>query len=124
MSLFLNNPELELVFFKITTSGKREGHLAATTCAFESAKRLIDACSVWCTNSQAIASCILDPDQGAYVISVETPVPLDLVMLHSAVHMDLLESDEDDDRGQASTKRTHNNINRRTRACTAPGRSW
>ncbi|CAM9337349.1 unnamed protein product, partial [Hapterophycus canaliculatus] len=52
---------------------------------------------------QAITSCILDPDQGAYVISVETPVPLDLVMLHSAVHMDFLESDEDDDHGQAST---------------------
>ncbi|CAM9764264.1 unnamed protein product [Scytosiphon promiscuus] len=55
---------------------------------------------------QAITSCILDPGQGAYVINVETPVPLDLVMLHSAVHMDLLESEEDDDRGQASTNGT------------------
>lgn len=70
---------------------------------------------------QAITSCTLDPEQGAYVISVETPVPLDLVLLHSAVHMDFLESDDDNnDRGQASlaghnykehakTPRIHNN---------------
>lgn len=51
---------------------------------------------------QAIASCILDPEQGGYVISVETPVPLDLVLLHSQVHMDLLESSDEDDIGQAS----------------------
>ncbi|CAM9658675.1 unnamed protein product, partial [Pylaiella littoralis] len=44
---------------------------------------------------QAITSCTLDPEQGAYVIRVETPVPLDLVLLHSAVHMDFLESDDD-----------------------------
>lgn len=49
---------------------------------------------------QAITSCNLDQEQGAYVISVETPVPLDLVLLHSAVHMDFLESDEDNEVGQ------------------------
>ncbi len=53
--------------------------------------------------NQAITSCTLVPEQGAYVICVETPVPLDLVLLHSAVHMDFLESDDEDDRGQAST---------------------
>lgn len=53
---------------------------------------------------QAIASCTLDPAQAAYVISVETPVPLDLVLLHSSVHMDLLESNDADDLGQASPK--------------------
>ncbi|CAM9371775.1 unnamed protein product [Ectocarpus sp. 13 AM-2016] len=51
---------------------------------------------------QAITSCTLDPEQGAYVISVETPVPLDLVLLHAAIHMDFLESDDEDDRGQES----------------------
>ncbi|CBN79191.1 Bardet-Biedl syndrome protein 7 [Ectocarpus siliculosus] len=52
---------------------------------------------------QAITSCTLDPEQGAYVISVETPVPLDLVLLHAAIHMDFLESDDEDDRGQATS---------------------
>lgn len=33
---------------------------------------------------------------------METPVPLDLVLLHAAIHMDFLESDDEDDRGQAS----------------------
>lgn len=50
--------------------------------------------------NQAITSCNLDHEQGAYVISVETPVPLDLVLLHSAVHIDLLESDEENEVGQ------------------------
>lgn len=54
---------------------------------------------------QAITSCTLDPEQGGYVISVETPVPLDLVLLHSQVHMDLLESNDQDDLGQASLER-------------------
>lgn len=53
--------------------------------------------------NQAIASCTLDHEQGAYVISVETPVALDLVILHSAVHIDLLDSDEVDEVGQVST---------------------
>lgn len=52
---------------------------------------------------QAITSCTLDPEEGAYVISVETPVHLDLVLLHSHVHMDLLESVDEDDLEQAST---------------------
>lgn len=55
-------------------------------------------CAVTCP--QAITSCVLDPEQGGYVISVETPVPLDLVLLHSQVHMDLLESNDEDDLGQ------------------------
>eukprot|EP00903_Cladosiphon_okamuranus_P008387 g8063.t1 len=52
---------------------------------------------------QAISSCNLDHEQGAYVISVETPVPLDLVLLHSAVHIDLLETDEENEVGQATS---------------------
>lgn len=84
---------------------------------------MTEAATVSYTDSQAIASCILDPDQGAYVISVETPVPLDLVMLHSAVHMDLLESDEDDDdRGQASTNMRHASLYRSAGAYKVHGR--
>ncbi|CAN0376939.1 unnamed protein product, partial [Ectocarpus sp. 8 AP-2014] len=45
----------------------------------------------------------LDPEQGAYVISVETPVPLDLVLLHAAIHIDFLESDDEDDPYSEST---------------------
>lgn len=45
------------------------------------------------------------------MISVETPAPLDLVLLHSAVHMDFLGLGDDDDRGQAS-KRGHKEHNR------------
>eukprot|EP00752_Nemacystus_decipiens_P012116 g10741.t1 len=55
---------------------------------------------------QAITSCNLDKDQGAYVISVETPVPLDLVLLHSAVHIDIidfLEAEEGNEVGQATS---------------------
>lgn len=72
---------------------KREGFKAA----------LLVACV-----PQAITSCILDPEQGGYVISVETPVPLDLVLLHSQVHMDLLESNDEDDLGQASFESANN----------------
>lgn len=39
------------------------------------------------------------------MISVETPVPLDLVLLHSHVHMDLLESNDGDDLEQVIRRR-------------------
>lgn len=49
---------------------------------------------------QAITSCTLDREQAAYVISVETPVPLHLVLLYSHLHMDLLDSSDDEEKGQ------------------------
>lgn len=34
------------------------------------------------------------------MISVETPVPLDLVLLYSHLHMDLLDSNDENEKGQ------------------------
>ncbi|CAM9128537.1 unnamed protein product, partial [Choristocarpus tenellus] len=49
---------------------------------------------------QVIRACHLDPFEAAYRISIEIPVPLDIVLLHSNVFMDLIDTSEED-MGQA-----------------------
>lgn len=44
---------------------------------------------------QAISSCSLDAEAAAYRFSVEIPVPIDIVILQSSVHLDLLDTRED-----------------------------
>ncbi|CAM9167863.1 unnamed protein product [Discosporangium mesarthrocarpum] len=49
---------------------------------------------------QIISSCQLDPKEAVYIISLEAPMALDMVVLYTHMHMDVLDCSEDEG-GQA-----------------------